>query len=210
MPEIKFEVASDEHRMLSEEYRKAMIIWLRGNPSAVPPSFEQWLSERAVECLKQASMGAQEVTEMHAINAMEKLVTSLQRHGFGLAYLDKQGTDPAEAIAELALAVAGDLGLPHHTAKRLQELLEYYTKSAREIADLAHVAVTNRAYGALHEVFRELSERTVKAADHLGDDRALGRFEGAVAVLAGMRVMTRQAASEKTDAFKLALREAKE
>jgi hypothetical protein len=210
MPVINIEVSDEDHRALSEEHRKASIAWLRINPSAVPPSFEQWLSGQSVECVKQAAMEPDQVDEMRAINAMEKLVTSLQRHGFGLACLGRQGIEPAEAISELAQAVAGELGLPLHTAKRLQELLEYYTKSAKEIADLAHVVITNRAYGALHETFRELVERTAKAADHLGDDRAFGRVEGAVAILAGMRVMTREAAQEKTEAFKQTLREAKE
>lgn len=209
MPVINIEVSDEEHRMLSEEYRKASIAWLRSNPSSVPPSFPQWLSNRTVEYVRQANLEPREVDEMHAINAIEKLVTSLQRHGFALASLDRPGVEPADAIADFAQSVARDLGLPHHTAKRLQELLQYYAKSAKEIADMAHVVITNRAYGALHEAFRELADRTAKAAEHLGDDRALGRVEGAVAILAGMRVMTRPAAKEKTDAFKQLLHEAK-
>ena len=210
MPDIHFAIGDEDYRVLSEEYRKASIVWLRSNPSSVPPSFEQWLGGRAVDCVKQAAMEAHEVDEMRAINAMEKLVTSFQRHGFGLAYLNRQDAEPDEAIAELAQAVAGELGLPHHTATRLRELLKYYAKSAREIADTGHVVMTNRAYGALHEAFRELTERTAKAADHLSDDRALGRVEGAVAILAAMQVMTRETAKEKTEAFKQALQEAKE
>lgn len=210
MPDITITVSDDDYRTLSDEYKKASIAWLRLHPTTVQLSFEQWLSEHVVEYTRQTAMSSRGVENLHAITAMEKLITRLQSHGFGLAYLGKPGTEPAESIFELARAVASELGLPHHIERRLHELLEYYTKNAKEIADTAHVVMTNRAYGALHEALRELGERTAKAAAHLGDERAIGRIEGAVAILAGVRVMTREAAQEKAEAFKQTLRKAKE
>lgn len=205
MPDITIAMGDEEHRLLSDEYRKMSIEWLRDNTASLPPPFEQWITSRLVADMRQAAMSKHEIVEMHAINAIEKLVTGLQPHGFGLAHLGKQG-EAADAIMKLAHSTAAGLGLTLHTAKRLQELLEYYAKSAREVADLAHVTTTNRAYGMLHESYRELIERTTKASDHLGEEKALGRVEGGAAILVSMHVMTREAATEKTEAFKQQMR----
>lgn len=208
MPDITISLSDDDHRMLSDEYKKMSIDWLRTHPSSLPPPFEQWLASQLVADIRQAMMNKHEVKEMHTINAIEKMITSLQRHGFGLANLTRHG-DPEEACTKLAQATASDLGLATHTAKRIQELLAYYSRSAREVADLAHVTMTNRAYGALHEAYRELMERSTKALDHLGEDQAIGRVEGGAAILVSMHVMNRQTAKEKTDAFKLQARNAR-
>lgn len=205
MPDITITMSDEEHRLLSDEYRKMSIEWLRDNASSLPPPFEQWVAARFVADMRQAAMNRHDIEEMHAISAIEKLVTGLQRHGFCLAHLGRQG-ESQDAIAKLAQATASGLGLSQHTAKRLQELLEYYAKNAKEAADLAHVTITNRAYGMLHEAYRELIERTNKASDHLDDEKALGRVEGAAAILVSMHVMTREAAQEKTEAFKRQLR----
>lgn len=205
MPDITIVLSDEEQRLLSDEYRKMSIEWLHNNAASLPPPFEQWIASRLVADMRQAAMSKHDVEEMHAINAIEKLVTGLQRHGFGLAHLGRQSEMP-EAIGRLAQATAYGLGLSLHTAKRIQELLDYYVKSAKEVADLAHVTVTNRAYGLLHEAYRELIERTTKASDHLGEEKALGRAEGAAAILVSMHVMTRDAAKEKTEAFKQQLR----
>lgn len=201
MPEITFNINEEEHHQLSDAYKKMTIEWLRDHSDTLPPPFEQWAAMRLMTAAQQDAMTRPEVEELQAIHAIEKLVTSLQRHGFGLALLHGQEKLP-DASAELAETVATELGLPHTSVKRIQELLGYYAKSAKEVADRAHVLVTNRAYSALHEVYRELIERTMKARAHLGEDKALGRVEGGAAILVGMHVMTREAAKQKTEAFR--------
>jgi hypothetical protein len=201
MPDITMTISDDDHRLLSEQYKKMSIDWLQSRPASMPPRFEQWVADQVVLSARRAAMGKREAEEMQAIDAIEKLVTGMQRHGFGLANLSRHG-DPGAAVEQLAQATANSLGLSPHGAKRLQELIGYYAKTARDIADMAHVGMTNRAYGALHESYRELAERTLKALDHLGEQQALGRVEGAVAILVSMRVMSREAAKEKTEAFR--------
>lgn len=208
MPDINITINDEDQRLLAEEYRKMSIDWLRLNAAALPPPFEQWLAAEMMTRMRATLQNKQAVEELLAVDAIEKLVTSLQQHDFGLAHLGRRGSDPGESAASLAQATAAGLHLPQHAAKRLQELLEYYAKSARETADLAHLSMTNRAYGALHEAYRELIERTVKALDHLDEKQALGRVEGGAAILVSMNVLSRQAAQEKTEAFRQQARDA--
>ncbi len=207
MPIININISDEEQRLLADEYKKMSIDWLRSKPATVPPAFEDWLGARVTASARQATMSDREVEEIRCIGAIEKLITSLRPHGFGLAQLGKRGAEPAECAEELALGLVAELGLSRTRAKRVQELLEYYSKSAREIADQAQVSMTNRTYGALHEAYRELVERTARASAHLGEDKALGRVEGAVAMLVSLNVMNRQTAKEKTEAFKQQARE---
>lgn len=203
MPHIKISLTDEQQHLLTEEYKKASIEWLRNKPGTMPLPFEQWLAERVTYGVRQSPTREHEIEELRTLNAIEELITRLQAHGFSLAHLEQHGADLGESAEALAYAIVADLGLTHTRGKRIRELVEYYAKTPKEIADLGQVAVTNRAYGALHEACRELVERTEKARDHLGEDKALGRVEGAVAILVGMNVMTRQAAREKTEAFRL-------
>jgi hypothetical protein len=201
MHTINISLNDEEHRALSDEYRNMTLEQLRAGADVTP--FEQWLAAQLV-----ASAGSAAATgavsgpdDICAFNAIEKLITGLKPHGFGLAWLGKYGEELPDSAAELAETLVKDLQLTRQQTRRIQELVEYYAKSAKDIADVARVVVTNRTYGALHEEFRELTERTEKALDHLEPGQALGRVEGAAAMLVGLRVMTRQAAKEKTDAF---------
>lgn len=203
MPDIKITLSDEQQQMLTDEYKKACIEWLRSKPGTVPPPFEHWLAERALYGVRQSPVREHEIEELRTFNAIEELITRLQAHGFSLAHLEQRGAELGESADALAQAIVADLSLTRTRGKRIRELIEYYAKSPKEIADLGQVVVTNRAYGALHEAWRELVERTEKARDHLGEDKALGRVEGAVAILVGMNVMTRQAAREKTEAFRL-------
>lgn len=207
MPEISISINDDEHRLLSDEYKKMSIEWLRSKAGTVPPPFEQWLATRLTLSVRKAAAPERELQEIQSFTAIEKLITGLQQHGYGLAHLGKQGATQAEGASAFAQVLAHDLGFSAQRAKRIEELLGYYSKSAKEIADAAHVGVTNRAYGGMHEAWRELAERTSKAFDHLGEERALGRVEGAVAILVAMQVITRESAREKTEAFRLQMRE---
>jgi hypothetical protein len=209
MQTVNITLSDEDHRALSGEYRKATVEQLQTSSDVQP--FEQWLAARVAGAPNtvdvQASSTA-EADEVRAFNAIEKLITSLRQHSFGLAWMGKYGEELSDSASELAAALVKDLNLPRQQARRIEELLEYYGKSAKDIADAARVVVTNRAYGAMHEAFRELVERTEKA-DHLDEGQALGRVEGAAAMLVSMRVMTREAAKEKTDAFRQQLRDRK-
>lgn len=211
MHDINISLNDEEHRALSDEYRNMTMEQLRAGTDLTPP-FEQWLAARLVagastgantDTSDAASAGAPAngAGDLCAFNAIEKLITGLKPHGFGLAWLGKYGEELPDSAAELAETLVKDLQLTRQQTRRIQELVEYYAKNAKDIADAARVVVTNRTYGALHEEFRELTERTEKALDHLEPGQALGRVEGAAAMLVGLRVMTRQAAKEKTDAF---------
>ena len=57
-----------------------------------------------------------------------------------------------------------------------------------------------------HEVYRALVERTWDALARLGEQRAIGRVESAIAILVGMQVMDRQSARQKAEAFKSRVR----
>ncbi|WP_136415647.1 hypothetical protein [Herbaspirillum sp. ST 5-3] len=209
MPTINVELNDEEYRVLSDEYKKMCIEWLHANAATTPPPFEQWLSSHLMAGVDSLAPHDRDVAELRIFNAIEKLIISLQTHGFSLAHLGRHGSSPTESAAALAQAISNDLALAHPRAKRIQELVEYYSKSPKEIADLAHVVITNRAYGALHEAYRKLVERTETALDHLDEEKALGRVEGAMAILVSLQVISRHAAKEQTEAFKAALRDRK-
>jgi hypothetical protein len=210
MHTINISLNDEDHRVLSDEYRNMTLEQLRAG--AVAESFEQWLAKRLVghaDSPAATAVSATGTDDLCAFNAIEKLITGLKPHGFGLAWLGKYGEELPDSAAELAEALVTGLQLTRSQTRRIQELVEYYAKSAKDVADAARVVVTNRTYGALHEEFRELTERTEKALDHLEPGQALGRVEGAAAMLVGLRVMTRQVAKEKTDAFNQQLHERK-
>lgn len=200
MPVISVAYSEETHAKLHAEYVKMSAAWLRLGRKASPPTFEQWLAERAI--VAEGAGSELDPDNVQVFNAIEKLVTSLDRQGFGLAHLAKHNTSPQESSLELAKVLVRDLQLQPHYLKRMQDLFEHYLKSAKEIADAGQVGITNRGYGALNEAFRKLSERTSKAAEHLGEERALGRVEGAVAILVSVDIMDRRVAEEKTEAFK--------
>jgi hypothetical protein len=54
-----------------------------------------------------------------------------------------------------------------------------------------------------------LADRTDKSTERIGEERAIGRVEGAIAILVNMHVMDRHAAKEKTEAFKAQARNPK-
>lgn len=216
MPEINISLSDDEYRLLQDEHRKMSIEWLRARPGSVPPAFESWLASQVAGNARhaadlRAAVPERNMAEIRSFAAIEKLITGLQAHGFSFAFLGKRSTTRAlsesDAATEFAQTLARELGLSMQCTKRIADLLEYYSKSAKEVADLAHVGVTGRAYGALHEAWRELAERSAKAAARLGDDKALGRVEGAAAILVAVNAMSRDNAREKTEAFRQQLRD---
>ncbi|KRB87574.1 hypothetical protein [Noviherbaspirillum sp. Root189] len=203
MRSITITLNDEEQALLTEEYKKMSIDWLRCRPGTLPPAFEQWVTDRTIASIRESALRGTESEEIRAIDAIEKLITGLRPNGFGLVHFGKAGIEPADSAEELADKMATELGLSRTRANRIRELLVNYAKHPKEIADAGHVVVTRRTYGALHEAYRELVLRTEKARKRLGEDKALGRVEGGVAILVSLNVMTRETAQAKTDAFKL-------
>jgi hypothetical protein len=204
MPIINIAISKEDHQKLLDEHQSIVNTWPQRDAPPLPPTFDQWLGARVMAGAAMTRPAA-EFDDIRAFDAIEKLVTSLHQHGFGLAHVARQGVEASASAQQLAQAMTTDLKLDAHYQKRLTDLFEHYLKSAKEIADAAQIGITKRAYGSISEAYRQLADRTAKAAAHLGDERALGRVEGGVAVLVGVNVMDRAAAKEKTDAFKLQL-----
>lgn len=175
--------------------------WSKLGNKGLPPTFAQWLGGRTVG-ERGAASDAEAMDDIRVFNAIERLVTILPQHGFNLAYTVPSGADPALSALGLGSALVSDFQLQPQYAKRLQELFMHYLKNAREIADAAQIGITNRAYGALTEAHRQLTARTSKATASLGADKAIGRIEGATAMLVSLDVMDRATAKKRTSAFK--------
>jgi hypothetical protein len=200
MGTVEILLSEEDHERLRNEYEAQTT---RALPVGIglPPSFEQWLGERVAKNTETSS--AIEAEDMHIFNAIEKLVTNLPRYGFGLAHIVPQGMKRSESVRNLAQPVARDFKSQAHYAKRIEDLFEHYTKDAKDIADLAQLGLTNRACDALNDAYRHLVERTTKAAPGLDPERAIGRVEGAAAILVSLDVLSRDAAQERANVFKL-------
>ena len=196
-----------DHNRLQSEYNKMCENWPRLGHGSLPPAFEQWLGTRAAEAQAQAESGtATELEDARIFGAIERLVTSLPQQGFSFVHVAKHGVQSEEASKNLAQMLVRDFHLPAQYAKRLEELFAHYAKDAREVADQAQLTITNLTFGALNEAYRQLAERTEEALPRLGVDRAIGRVEGAAAILVGMEVLSRESAREKTNTFKVLAR----
>lgn len=205
MSVIDVVLSEESHKKLRGEYESMAATWSRLGKQSLPPTFEQWVGLRAAED-ESGSMSHAELDDMRVFQAIERLITSLHQQGFGLAHIARNGDTSQQSAANLAHLMVSDFKLQPQYRKRLQDLFEHYMKGPKEIADMAQVGLTNRAYGALSEAYRSLSDRTAKSADRLGTDRAIGRIEGAAAILVSLDVMNRDVAKKKTDAFKREMR----
>ena len=205
MSVIDVVLSEASHKKLHEEYESMTASWEELGKQSLPPTFEQWVGLRATEDEK-GSLSYAELDDMRVFQAIERLVTSLHPQGFGLAHLASNGDGPEESALNLAQMMVNDFKLQPHYRRRLQDLFEHYVKAPKEIADMAQIGLTNRAYGALNEAYRSLSDRAAKSADHLGAERAIGRVEGAASILVSLDAMDRGAAQKKTDKFKREMR----
>jgi len=208
MPVINVVLNEIDHQRLEQEHEVLTAAWARLGHSTQPPTFAAWLGMR----LSQQTGGqtdGEPLGDVRLFNAIEKLVTSLPVHGFQLAYTAPSDALPATSSHALASAMVENFKLQPHYAKRLQELFFHYLKTPKEIADAAHVGITNRAYGALTEAQRQLTARTTASIERLGADRAIGRIEGATAMLVSLDVMNTTTAKKHTSAFKAQARAAK-
>jgi len=201
MAVIEIELSDDDHQRLHDEYNKMCETWSHLGDSGAPPSFAAWLGMRATETSDPQSDA--ELDNMRAFNAIEKLISSLPSHGFSLAHYVKHGVLRPESEHKLAQLIVREFRLPSNYAKRLEEIFVHYVKDAKEAADVAQVGMTNKSYGALNEAYRHLVERSTQSLPNIGPDRAIGRVEGAASILVSLDAMGREAATEKTNAFKL-------
>lgn len=198
MPQISITVSSEAHQNLLKSFQQTV----DARPSGtLPPNFDDWLLAK-ISAAPQDGESAPELNDIYSFNAIERMVTRLQKHGYGLACYPKAAANAEASAALLANAIAKDLKLSTSYVKRLQDLFAHYQKDAKEIADAAQVGVTNRAYGAISEAFSQLVARTEKAEDNLNEERALGRIEGGIAILLNLDVMTRAVANKKAAEFK--------
>lgn len=202
MAVVEIVLNEHDHSVLREEYSKMCGNWSRLGHASLPPTFEQWLGQRAAQTGAGTGVAAEELDDSRIFSAIERLVTSLPQHGFSLAHVAKRAVQSDEAAKNLAQMLVRDFRLPGQYAKRLEELFVHYAKDAREVADLAQLNVTNRTFGALNEAYRQLAERAEGSVQKLGPDRAIGRVEGAAAILVTMEALSRESAREKTSTFK--------
>lgn len=198
MPQISISVSPDAHQNLLSSFQQAVDTTPSG---ALPPSFDDWLLARITYTPK-TEISISESNDIYSFNAIERMVTRLHKHGYGLACYPKTAVKAEMSAALLASAIVQDLKLSNSYVKRLQDLFDHYQKDAKEIADAAQIGMTNRAYGAISEAFSQLIARTEKAEDNLNEERALGRVEGGIAILVSLEVMTRATASKKAAEFK--------
>ena len=197
MPIINIVLSETEHSQLLQEHAAAISAWhAQGNPGAAP-TFVHWISERMIHGNQDAS-----VNDMRLFSAIEKLVTSFPQHDINLAHTALPGTAPDNPSQLLAQTLVDCFDLQPHYVRRLQELFVHYLKNSQEIADIAQIGVTNRAASALTEIHRQFVGRTNSALARLGADKAIGRIEGATAILVGLNVMDRDTAKKYTADFK--------
>lgn len=198
MPQISISVSPEAHQNLLKSFQQTVDATPSG---ALRISFDDWLLARISTEPKTESSSA-ELNDIYSFNAIERMVTRLHKHGYGLACYPKAAVKAEMSAALLASAIVKDLKLTTPYVKRLQDLFKHYQKDAKEIADAAQVGITNRAYGAISEAFSLLVARTEKAEENLDDERALGRVEGGIAMLVNLDIMTRVNATKKAAEFK--------
>jgi hypothetical protein len=208
VPQINITVGDDDYDKLRLEYKHMALSFLKSGPDILPPPFEDWLASRLVAIAEENAKEAG-ASELRAFDAIEKLVTSLGAHGFALARLGRKESLGEDAVRPLSEAMVRDLKLSPHQLKRVQDLLAYYSKTAAEIAEISNIVFTRRSRTALHEAYQDLFNRTDKALERLSEERAIGRVEGAVAILVNVRAMDRDTATQQTDAFKIHARKPK-
>lgn len=199
MPALHIIISEAEHKKLREDYEKMSSLWVQQGRQSSPPPFEHWAGERL---MNSGRISAEEIDHMRVFAAVEQLITSMHVHGFCLAHVAGQTIAPEKSAQDLAEALARHFELPTHYVRRLQDVLAYYQKSIASLVDNGQGKSQLHTATAIEGNFEELLERTTTALDHLGTERAIGRVEGAIALLVNLGIMERETAREKTQAFK--------
>ena len=172
--------------------------------SGLPP-FDLWLQQSTVLL---AETGNSAHDDMLGFKTIENLVTSLQSCGYTLVqHTITESDDPAGN--RLAQLLAQQFNNPDFYLKRIQDVLGYYQKSVDFVAATARSEELDRFGASLRSAYRDLLQRSDIALDHLSEDRAIGRAEGAAAMLVSCAAMTRREAQQETAEFKKIVRNKK-
>lgn len=199
MPAVNISISETEHKKLQDDYEKMAAAWAQQGRQSAPPSFDHWVSERLMGT---TPVSAEEIGHMRVFSAVEQLVTSMHVYGLCLANIAGETTAPEKPAQELAQALARHFNLPQPYVKRLQDVFTYYQKNVASLVDGGAGNTVLHSAAAIERAYEDLLDRTTKALDHLESERAIGRIEGAIAVLVSLDVMGRDSAKEKTQAFK--------
>lgn len=199
MPAVNISISETEHKKLQDDYEKMTAGWVQQGRQSSPPSFDHWVSERLMGT---TPVSAEEIGHMRVFSAVEQLITSMHVHGFCLANIAGDSTSSEKPAQDLAQALARHFNLPQSYVKRLQDVFTYYQKNVASLVDSGDGNTVLHSAAAIERAYEDLLDRTTKALDHLEPERAIGRIEGAIAVLVSLDVMGRDSAKEKTQAFK--------
>lgn len=199
MPAVNIIISETEHKKLQDDYEKMAAAWAQQGRQSSPPSFDHWVSERLMGTMP---VSAEEIGHMRVFSAVEQLVTSMHVHGFCLANITGDTTSSEKPAHELAQALARHFELPQHYVKRLQDVFSYYQKNVASLVDGGAGNTVLHSAAAVERAYEDLLDRTTKALDHLESERAIGRIEGAIALMVSLDVMSREGAKDKTQAFK--------
>jgi len=199
MPAVNIIISDTDHKKLQEDYEKMGAAWAQQGRQSAPPPFEHWAGERLMGA---TPVSAEEIGHMRLFSAIEQLVTSMHLHGFCLAHVAGNAMPPEKSARRLALALAEHFELPTPYVKRLQDVFAYYQKSAASLVDGGQGTTVLHTAAAIERAYEDLLDRTVNALDHLDAERAIGRIEGAIALMVSLGAMDRESAMEKTQVFK--------
>lgn len=206
---VKIEIAlggTDLDRLKSE-YVKVCETWEQlGNRNA-PPSFLDWAGVRLTE--GHESPPDLNLDDLRLFHGLERFVTSLQQHGLSLVRNRPVDKETGEPCADVAHLMAQDFKLAPQFEKRIRDLLLHYIKPAREVANSAGVGITRQAQHVLKESYERLIDHCTKSIASLGPERAIGRAEGAAAVLVSAEAMDAKTAQTRTEEFKVRARSGK-
>jgi hypothetical protein len=203
MPALSIVISESDYKKLQEDYEKLSAIWLQQGRQSSPPPFDHWVGERL---MNSGRISSDEIDHTRVFSALEQLITSMHLHGFCLAHVAGQSTSAEKSAHDLAAALARYAELPVQYVKRLQDALTYYQKSATSLIDNGQENSKLHSATTIANSYEELRERTTTALDHLGTERAIGRIEGAIALLVSLGIIEREAGREKTKAFKVMAR----
>ncbi len=199
MPSLNLSISEADYKKLQDDYDKVCAAWSQQGRNGEPPSFDHWAGDRLMGA---TPVSADEISHARLFAAIEQMVTSLQVHGFSLAHVAGQGTAPEKSARTLAESLVRHFELAPQYLKRLQDVFLYFQKNAASLLDDGQGRVVLYAARALEAAFDDLQDRTTKALDHLNTERAIGRIEGAIALLVSVEVISRDVAKDKTQAFK--------
>ncbi|QAU34214.1 hypothetical protein [Janthinobacterium sp. 17J80-10] len=199
MPAVNITISETEHKKLQDDYEKMAAAWALQGRQSSPPSFDHWVSERLTGT---TPVSAEEISHMRVFSAIEQLVTSMHVHGLCLANVAGDATPVEKPAHDLAQELARRFDLPQQYVKRLQDVFTYYQKNVASLVDGGAGTTVLHSGAAMERAYEDLLDRTTKALDHLEPERAIGRIEGAIAILVSLDVMGRDSAKEKTLAFK--------